>query len=575
MEQPKYDVFISYSRKDYVKDDKVIPGNPITAIQDLFDKNGISYWFDKDGIYSGEEFVKEIANAIVNSKMLLFVSSKYSNESEYTCGEILKAKKAKKLIIPFLIDDCDYNAKFEILLLPLNHIDFVAQPQTAFPELLRTVKKEKERLRLVEEKQNEDLLKEQKKKEISAGVKDFQRLNGEQDFLLRSLYSKSKEVGAKTKKCPVCDAEQPVDVPYCESCGWHYASLYGVYGVDSKSLHDEKQLRIVRGLWKDLIDGKDSNKRLKEISAILEDERKQKELFAKRSDMLMQDAHSLMLEAQTLQDELKVKEEEKQELEHRVKNIEQENKKLKSRVEEAEKKEAERKRREEEERAKEKTFTVGGVSFKMIRVEGGDMGTFYIGETQVTQALWKAIMGNNPSYFKGEDHPVENVSWNDICGKDGTGTDPNCFLYKLNQQTGMKFRLPKESEWEYAAKGGNKSKNYTYAGSDSIDKVAWYGKNSGDKYLEDSEILWKDWLKIEKNNSKTHPVKQLSPNEIGIYDMSGNVWEWCQDLYGSGGSGRVNRGGSWDSNAKYCRVAYRSYNAPTSTFKDVGLRLAQ
>jgi len=230
--------------------------------------------------------------------------------------------------------------------------------------------------------------------------------------------------------------------------------------------------------------------------------------------------------------------------------------------------------REEEEPVKEKMFTIGGVSFKMIRVEGGNMGTFYIGETQVTQALWKAVMGNNSSHFKGEDHPVECVSWNDICGKDGTGTDPNCFLYKLNQKTGMKYRLPKELEWEYAAKGGNKSKGYTYAGSDNIDEVVWYWKNSGDKYLEGSDSNW-DWEKIEKNNSKTHSAKQLSPNELGIYDMSGNVWEWCQDLDSQGGDYRVSRGGGWDYNAAYCCVANRDYDTPTNAYDDLGLRLAQ
>lgn len=219
------------------------------------------------------------------------------------------------------------------------------------------------------------------------------------------------------------------------------------------------------------------------------------------------------------------------------------------------------------------TFTVGGVPFNMIRVEGGSMGKFYIGETQVTQALWQAVMGNNPSDFKGKDHPVECVSWNDICGVDGKGTDPDCFLYKLKENTKLEFRLPTESEWEYAAKGGNKSKGYEFAGSDNIDEVAWYWKNSGDKYLEGSNSDW-DFDKIMKNNCKTHPVKKLSPNELGIYDMSGNVWEWCQDLYDSNGSGRVLRGGSWRIDAGGCRVAYRNGGGPDSRDYLIGFRLA-
>ena len=179
------------------------------------------------------------------------------------------------------------------------------------------------------------------------------------------------------------------------------------------------------------------------------------------------------------------------------------------------------------------------------------MGTFYIGETQVTQALWQAVMEDNPSRFIGRENPVECVSWNDICGINGRGTEPYCFLYKLNQKTGKDFRLPKGAEWEYAAKGGNKSKNYTYAGSDNIDKVAWYGGNS-------------------KNS--THPVKQLSPNELGIYDMSGNVWEWCEDLYDHPiGSFRMLNGGSWADGPK--SLSNYSYYAPNFMNSHVGFRL--
>lgn len=224
------------------------------------------------------------------------------------------------------------------------------------------------------------------------------------------------------------------------------------------------------------------------------------------------------------------------------------------------------KKEEQKKTADEQSFTVGNVSFKMIRVEGGNMGIFYIGETQVTQALWQAVMGNNPSQFEGLDHPVECVSWYDICGKDGKGTDPNCFLYKLNRKTGKNFRLPTEAEWEYAAKGGNESNNYTYAGSDNIDKVAWC---------------------YENNKNSTHPVKQLSPNELGIYDMSGNVWEWCSDAryeYKSGeevnlvhegesDSLRVLRGGSWYSFARNCRVSCRYGESPVKRNRYIGLRL--
>ena len=226
------------------------------------------------------------------------------------------------------------------------------------------------------------------------------------------------------------------------------------------------------------------------------------------------------------------------------------------------------------------TFTVNGVSFTMVGVEGGTftmgatseqgsdpwddeypthsvtLSSFSIGETEVTQELWKAVMGSNPSYFSGTNLPVEYVSWNDC----------QTFITKLNQLTGKNFRLPTEAEWEYAARGGNKSKGYKYAGSNTLSDVAWYTDNS---------------------SSKTHPVKQKQANELGLYDMSGNVWEWCQDWYGSyssssqtnptgpaAGSYRVGRGGGWFSHAGRCRVSIRSSSTPTSCNDFLGLRLA-
>ena len=184
------------------------------------------------------------------------------------------------------------------------------------------------------------------------------------------------------------------------------------------------------------------------------------------------------------------------------------------------------------------------------------LSSFYIGKYEVTQALWKAVMGSNPSNRKGDNLPVENVSWNDC----------QTFLRKLNAMTGKTFRLPTEAEWEFSARGGNRSRGYQYSGSNVLSDVAWYDNNSG---------------------GETHPVGTKAPNELGIYDMSGNVWEWCQDWYGdyhgysqtnptgpSSGSDRVNRGGGWDYDARICRVAYRSLNAPDVKFSLLGLRLA-
>ena len=237
---------------------------------------------------------------------------------------------------------------------------------------------------------------------------------------------------------------------------------------------------------------------------------------------------------------------------------------------------------------KTREFSVNGVSFKMVAVEGGTfqmgatseqqnpdsnekpvhsvtLSNYYIGETEVTQALWEAVMGSNPSAFKGKDNPVECVSYNDCVA----------FVKKLNEKlkasgqlpAGREFRLPTEAEWEFAARGGNFSRGYQYSGSNTLSSVAWYGES---------------W-----DTGSTHPVKKKQANELGLYDMSGNVMEWCYDWYGdypslsqtnpkgpSTGSYRVLRGGSWSLSARDCRVAGRGYGSPDGRFDGSGLRLA-
>ena len=226
------------------------------------------------------------------------------------------------------------------------------------------------------------------------------------------------------------------------------------------------------------------------------------------------------------------------------------------------------------------TFTVNGVQFTMVAVEGGTftmgatseqgsdardnekpahkvtLSDYYIGQTEVTQALWEAVMGSNPSYRRGDNLPVEQVSWDD-CQE---------FIQKLNQLTGKQFRLPTEAEWEYAARGGRKSRGCKYDGGNDIGAVAWYKYNSG---------------------GNTHPVGMKQPNERGIYDMSGNVWEWCSDWYGdytssslsdpqgpSSGSRRVGRGGCCFNDVRYCRVSIRINRTPDFRYYGLGLRLS-
>ena len=184
------------------------------------------------------------------------------------------------------------------------------------------------------------------------------------------------------------------------------------------------------------------------------------------------------------------------------------------------------------------------------------LSSYYIGKYEVTQAQWKAVMGNNPSYNKEDKLPVENVSWNDV----------QEFIKKLNDQTGQNYRLPTEAEWEYAARGGQNSKGYKFSGSNNINDVAWIENNS---------------------QNQTHSVGTKFSNELGIYDMTGNVSEWCSDFLGnytssaqtkptgpSSGSYRVLRGGSWSCGADYCRVSFRSWYYPDGRrFSHIGFRL--
>ena len=233
-------------------------------------------------------------------------------------------------------------------------------------------------------------------------------------------------------------------------------------------------------------------------------------------------------------------------------------------------------------------ITVNGVTFTMVLVEGGTfmmgataeqtdaassekpahqvtLSPYYIGQTEVTQALWEAVMGETPTgddplwtYEEGlgDNYPAYYISYNDVLS----------FISKLNSLTGRTFRMPTEAEWEYAARGGNKSKGYLYSGGNTLDNLGWYESNS---------------------SSKAHPVAQKSANELGLYDMSGNVWEWCSDWYDTyssspqtnptgprTGSDRVLRGGGLYNDATYCRVAVRVRNTPSDCYRDSGVRLA-
>lgn len=255
----KYDVFISYSRRDYVDESyNVIPGNAIAEIQNVFDENGITYWFDKDGIYSGQEFIEIITGAIAESKMLIFISSKHSNESMWTAGEIFEALDGEKAIIPVKIDNCQYNKKFKLLIRPLDYIDYQENPQNALKDLLRAINKVKEDIaqkqreeeKLRQEKEAE-AKKEKIKEEISVLAKDCQRLTLQQIDVVKQIFEKQTYIGNTTKICPICDKEVSISSDFCNRCGWTFPILYYIDGNNTYQL-DEKQLSVARTNWRSI-----------------------------------------------------------------------------------------------------------------------------------------------------------------------------------------------------------------------------------------------------------------------------------------------------------------------------------
>ena len=491
-----YDVFISYSRKDYVDEKKnVLPGNEISKIKEALTKAGITFWFDEDGVYSGDKFAEVIVKNIKASSVFVFLSTANSNLSEWTASEISTAHMMKKKIIPVRIDNSIYHDDVILYLSRLSHIDYYENPEKGRQELVRSIKAflENEKAALVQkaaEERHQQLLLARQQREQEENRK-------------RQAEMEKLEVEISAQESRRTELKKAV-------------------------LQKEQELKFSQ------IDLEACEKNLQRLHQKLDELRNPKNVTEIKQMAL----------------------------------------------------EAENKRKAEEQRKQEalqsSTFTVNGVSFKMIHVQGGTfmmgateeqgddayyyekpaheviLSDYSIGETPVTQELWEAVMGNNPSEYKGKLLPVECVY------------DCQEFIRKLNQLTGKKFRLPSEAEWEYAARGGNQSMGYKYCGSNNIDEVAWYSVNS---------------------NYTTHPVKQKKPNELGIYDMSGNVEEWCQntsEFYYNNKQMNptesksalyyVTRGGSNRHNACHCRVSHREVwrieSEEVESINDIGFRLA-
>lgn len=424
----KYDIFISYSRRD-------------TAIVDQFAnrfrEEGFRCWIDRDGVESGDAFKRVIVSAIKESAMVVFFSSESSNTSPWTTKEISIAVHYGKPILPIKIDKSVYNEEVEFDLVNLDYIDYTEESKkhAMMEKLVRTIKSKLP-------KRTEEVM-----------VAETPRPQPQ---------SKPTE--------PVAPAPQP----------------------PTPAPQPKKKKK---GVWIAL------TVVVIAIGAALA--------------FLMSGSDDETIVGASIMDDL--------------------------------------------------TITVNDVSFVMKPVEGEDfmmggtddnpahrdsVGSFYMGETEVTQALWKAVMGGAPTHGKGwtaesglgDNYPAYGISWNEI----------QTFIRKLNGVTGKSFRLPTEAEWEFAARGGKKANGYLYSGGPRIDEVAWYNKNSV---------------------STAHEVKQLKPNELGLYDMSGNVWEWCGDLFEENGTMYVLRGGGWNRNSDRCQVTFRGKGGPDFRGESHGFRL--
>lgn len=548
----KYDVFISYSSLDQ----KVAEG-----VCGYLESHGCRCFVAYRDIPRGKVWARAIADAIDHSRIMVVVFSEHFNNSEQTDREIELAAENKMPILTFRIAESEFTGAKKYYLKNLNWIDAFPNPDACFGKLFESVSS---LLNLPDDDSSKKSAVKKDNPAVPVSTSSNPNLKIKCDLDCGFYLDGEERLQLKA------DQLQKIPLPP----GEYELVFVGMENPADRLVQDFEMPQVDKLL----------KVRLKEIR----DKRLQKEAEEKR-----------IAEEKRLAKEKRWEEEKRR--------VEEEEKRM---MEVWRREEEERKRAKEEERrlaTSDREFTVNGVSFKMIYVEGGTfqmgfedhvkedlvhsvtLSSYHIGETPVTRALWKAVMGNKPSFFrslfKDVILPVEQVNWYD-CQE---------FIKKLNQLTGKTFRLLTEAEWEYAARGGKHHSPCKYAGSDKIDDVAWYINNSGDKYLTDTDPDWiitkdmypdcirKDII-VKKNHCKAHPVKTKKPNALGIYDMSGNVCEWCQDLFenysGSAHSApedselRVKRGGSWACDASTCEVY--CHMGATSNFRkfDHGFRLA-
>ncbi len=464
----EYDVFISYSRKDT---------NIANRICKAFDEAGISYFIDRQGIGGAYEFPAVLAEAIISSRIFLYLASENSYGSKYTQSEITFAfnRKDRGTILPYIIDGSSMPISLEFVFSAINWRNMREHPiETALvDDLLNLLGKERPKAKnsSVSVTENKTSLSPSRKSMfvkpilvvcisllVIAVAVFFLRPNKELAY--------NHDVKENSLLDTLCIADT-VDI---------VADVIDKAGLDNAS--------SMSTVLKKVIDDKDLLIDVNGISFI----------------MKYVDAGSFMMGA---------------------------------------------------DKGQQNAYADEKPAHKVVL-----KNDYYIGETEVSQDLWEIVMGKNPSMFKDSHLPVEQISYKDCLA----------FIARLNELTGKSFRLPTEAEWEFAARGGNVNSKMRYSGNDVLSKVAWYSGNSG---------------------GHTHDVKGKEPNVLGVYDMTGNVWEWCSDCYGvyptseiidpkgpNSGKYRVYRGGCWGCDDAFSRLTIRGYDAPDYRSSEVGVRLA-
>jgi len=525
------DVFISYSF-----DDQEI----VDEITDYLEKKGISCFVAARDIPPGEKWAKYIPPAIENCKMMVYVHSETANKSDDIDNEIALCLKYKHPILPFKISDTKYTEAKEYHLVGINWIDAFQNSKECFEDLLTTIqdilKREEEKIRLEREKRLQEENK-RLKEENERLKKDNERIKRELERLERELERSKKQLNQLEKAQQESKVEREAAQRAIEEATVKREA-------EEKAAEKAKEKRAEEAKTKRMAEEKATPKAIV-IGSIT--------------------AFVLFLLFIVISKFINSKEQNHTEQDPIEQNPTEQNGNIQNPIVQNPK---------IQELMNNMALVQGGVfSMGCTNEQGSDcwddekpahqvtVSSFYIGKYEVTQAQWKAVMGNDKdsSYFKGDNLPVEQVRWSEV----------QEFIRKLNEQTGKHYRLPTEAEWEFAARGGIKSNGHKYSGSNTVDIVTWH-----------------------KGNSKgiTHHVGEKQANELGLYDMSGNVWEWCNDWYDKDyyqnkstvnpagpdtpGSKRVIRGGSWYSNARNARVSCRYYFDPADRGYNIGFRLA-